>query len=632
MEDFYLYTSYNNLVFKKILMTDFKSKIETILREKNISYKIISLPDSIGPSVAEHMEFHGFGLDYATATILYKVNGVIIGIIKRSDTDIDVNKVKSFLKVDKVDYASQEDLDKLELKKGVIPLGAIDIKFYLDKKVLEKDFVYGGVGVGHASIKLNPKDIVKLNGAEVVDFTIGIEDIKFKRALSGITPSSTKGLHLGNYFGAVKPHVEFQSKGDCFYFIANMHALNTVFSGKEVEENTMNIFLEYLAFGIDPSKTTFYVQSDIDSIPYLQNVLNNVVTIAELKRMHGYKDKLQGDVQEDQINNGLFNYPVLMAADILIFNPDLIPVGEDQTQHVEITREIANSFNRRYGNILTIPRLFVKKDVARVKGIDGQRKMSKSLGNDIPIFGEENEVRKQIMKITTDPNRVHATDPGDPDKNVTFDYLELLDFDSARLFEMKEMYKSGTIKDVEIKEELFERFMDYFKDMRQKKQELEKNPDYLYELRAMGADKANMIAEKTLEQVKNAVGFKVPKFLPAQADKIQNSKFKVTYDDFAKLDIRIGTIVVAEKHPDADKLLRLEFDFGTEKRQIIAGIAEVYPDPMVLVGKQLPVIFNLEPRMMRGLESQGMIMATDDENGVVLLNPEKIVPSGSSVR
>lgn len=333
-----------------------------------------------------------------------------------------------------------------------------------------------------------------------------------KRILSGITPSSAKGLHLGNYLGAVKPHVAFQDEGECFYFIANLHALNNVYDPDEVRNNTLNIFIEYLAFGIDPEKTTFYIQSDIETIPYLQTILNNAVTVAELRRMHAYKDKLQNDVDQDSISFGLFSYPVLMAADILLFQPDLIPVGEDQAQHVEIAREIARTFNNRYGDVLKIPDLFIKKDVARVPGIDGKRKMSKSLGNDIPIFADEEIIKKQIMSLTTDPARVHPTDPGDPSKNVAFTYFKLLGYDTAdtgthpSYDEMEQRYRTGKIGDVAIKKILFEYFMQYFADMRARKQDLLKNMDYIHEMRQKGALRANQIAEETLASVKEAVG------------------------------------------------------------------------------------------------------------------------------
>ncbi len=327
-----------------------------------------------------------------------------------------------------------------------------------------------------------------------------------KRILSGINPSSSKGLHLGNYLGAVKSHVEFQDKGECFYFIANLHSLNTVFNKQEVMDNTMNIYTEYLAFGIDPEKTTFYVESDIPEIPYLQTILNNVVTVSELKLMHAYKDKMKEEVGHDAISMGLFSYPVLMAADILVFDADIVPVGEDQTQHVEICREMARTFNNRYGDVLKIPELYIKKEAARVMGIDGERKMSKSLGNDIPVFADEKVIRSQIMAITTDPARIHPTDPGDPEKNIAFNYFELLEYDKDKIEEMKERYKKGTIGDVEIKKLLFDVYMEYFADMRARKEELLKNRDYIHELRIKGAQKAQKIAEDVLRKIKRAVG------------------------------------------------------------------------------------------------------------------------------
>lgn len=327
-----------------------------------------------------------------------------------------------------------------------------------------------------------------------------------KRILSGINPSSSKGLHLGNYFGAAKSHVEFQNEGECFYFVANLHSLNSIFNPKEVEENTNNIFIEYLAFGINPEKTTFYVESDIPEIPYMHTILNNVVTVGELKRMHAYKDKLQTEVAADTISQGLFSYPVLMAADIVLFDIDIVPVGEDQAQHVEICREMARTFNNRYGNVLKIPEVAIKKETARVIGIDGTRKMSKSLGNDLPIFADEKTIKKQIMSIKTDPARIHPTDPGDPKKNITFTYLELLEYDSNKINDMKERYKKGTVGDVEIKNVLYEVYMEYFADMRKQKEEFTKNKDYIHELRARGAGKAHEVASLKLEKIKKAIG------------------------------------------------------------------------------------------------------------------------------
>ncbi len=327
-----------------------------------------------------------------------------------------------------------------------------------------------------------------------------------KRILSMINPSSAKGLHIGNYFGMAKPAIEMQTEGECFYAIANIHSLNTVFEPKELNNNTMNIYAEMLALGIDTQKTVFFVESDIPGISYLQTILNNVVTVAELKRMHAYKDKMAQDADHDTISMGLFSYPVLMSADILLFETDTVPVGEDQAQHVEICREIARSFNNRYGNILKIPELSIKKETARVIGIDGERKMSKSLGNDIPVFAAEEIVKKQIMAIKTDPARIHPTDPGDPSKNVTFSYLELLGYDQNKIHEMKERYKAGNIGDVEIKKLLFEQFMLYFEPYRKKKAELLKNPNEISKKRKDGALRANEVAEKNIKKILQSIG------------------------------------------------------------------------------------------------------------------------------
>ncbi|MBP6994099.1 tryptophan--tRNA ligase [Candidatus Woesebacteria bacterium] len=326
------------------------------------------------------------------------------------------------------------------------------------------------------------------------------------RILSGITPSSTKGLHLGNYFGMIKRFVALQETGECFYMVANLHALNTVHSAEEIRKNTENIFLQYLAFGIDPEKSVFFVESDVPEIPYLQTILNNVVTVAELKRMHGYKDKLAKDASPDELSAGLFEYPVLMAADILLFDIDTVPVGEDQTQHVEIAREMARTFNNRYGNMLKIPEVKVEKQSARIAGTDGVRKMSKSLGNDLPIFADEKEIFKQIMGITTDPARIHPTDPGDPSKNVCFSYLRLLGFDEERLTEYEERYRSGTVGDVEIKKVLYEAFLQYFKPHRARKAELGSDIGALQRYRQMGGIKAREVATSTIQKIKVVCG------------------------------------------------------------------------------------------------------------------------------
>lgn len=326
------------------------------------------------------------------------------------------------------------------------------------------------------------------------------------RIVSGINPSSARGLHIGNYFGAVERFIKLQSQGECFYFVANLHALNATFDPKEVQRNTDEVFLEYLALGIDPEKSVFFVESDVPEIPYLQTILNNVVTVAELKRMHGYKDKLAKDVDQDTISAGLFEYPVLMAADILLFSPDIVPVGEDQAQHVEITREIARTFNNRYGEIFTIPEPSIEKRTARVIGVDGVRKMSKSLGNDISLFGDEALIKKQIMSITTDPARIRPTDPGDPAKNIAFTYLRLMSYAESEVTELENRYRAGTVGDVEIKHLVIEQFLRIFAPARARHAALKDDTAQLRAIRERGAERARSAAQPHFARIRTACG------------------------------------------------------------------------------------------------------------------------------
>jgi len=326
------------------------------------------------------------------------------------------------------------------------------------------------------------------------------------RYFSGITPSSAKGLHLGNYLGAVQQHVALQGQGETIYFIANLHSLNTVYDPALVASNTLNTYIDWLALGLDPAKSIIFVQSDIPAIPQLQTILNNCVTLAEMKRMHAFKDKLAENADTDTISMGLFNYPILMSADILAFEPDFVPVGEDQAQHLEICREMARTFNNRYGDILKIPELKLHKTTARVLGNDGERKMGKSLGNDLTIFAEEKEVRQQIFATITDRNRIHPTDPGDPDKNVIFSWMRMLDFDREKQADYEARYRAGTVGDVEVKKVFYEHFLDYFKTHRARRTELEKDEASIRQIMAQAAAQANQIAEEVLAKVRTAVG------------------------------------------------------------------------------------------------------------------------------
>lgn len=223
-----------------------------------------------------------------------------------------------------------------------------------------------------------------------------------KRILSGIQSSGT--LHLGNYFGMMRPSINLQDDNECFYFIANFHALTQLPDPELLRQRTINVALDFLACGLDPQKTVFFRQSDVPLVQELSWILSCLTPVGMLERCHSYKDKLS---HGQEANHGLFAYPVLMAADILLYDSDFVPVGKDQKQHLEVTRDIAIRFNNRYGNILVVPDGLISEDVAVIPGIDGQ-KMSKSYGNAIEIFGEGKPVRQKFMKIVTDSTPVEA--------------------------------------------------------------------------------------------------------------------------------------------------------------------------------------------------------------------------------
>ncbi len=327
-----------------------------------------------------------------------------------------------------------------------------------------------------------------------------------KRILSGITPSGSK-LHIGNYFGAVKPQIDFQdSDHQTLYFVSDLHALTTVKDKTILEDNIRNVILDYLALGIDPEKTIFFRQSDVSEHSELAIVLANYISFAQMQRMHAYKDKLSKGADVN-INMGLFNYPILMAADILLYQVDGVPVGEDQRQHIELARDIAENFNKVVKkDFFKKPEPIISKDLGKVIGTDGKRKMSKSLGNIIGIFDDEKVIKKQIMSCFTDPNRIKATDPGVVEGNPVFIFHDLLNQNKEEVADLKARYLKGTVGDVEVKEKLFNAHLEYFKEERALRKNLENDPELIKKILESGKNRAKEIAEKTIKEVYEIVG------------------------------------------------------------------------------------------------------------------------------
>ena len=317
------------------------------------------------------------------------------------------------------------------------------------------------------------------------------------RVFSGIQPSGR--LHIGNYFGAMRQHIQMQQGNDCFFFIADYHALTSNPAPKDVSEFTLSVAMDYIALGLDTEKTIFWRQSDVPEVTELTWLLSCVTPKGLLERCTSYKDKVAQGLSP---NHGLFAYPVLQAADILIYKSDVVPVGADQKQHIEVTRDIAGYFNNAYGEIFVLPKDHIIDSVAVVPGIDG-RKMSKSYGNTIEMFEPEKSIKNKVMKIVTDSTPVEA--PKNPEKCNVFALLKL--FASAEeIKQWEDRYRKGGMGYGEVKKRLAELIVEYFRPYRQKRTELESNPDYLRQILAKGAQRARAVAVKTLIEARKAVG------------------------------------------------------------------------------------------------------------------------------
>ncbi len=318
-----------------------------------------------------------------------------------------------------------------------------------------------------------------------------------KRSLSGIQPSGT--LHLGNYFGAMKQFIENQNIYEGFYFVADYHSLTSLTDPELLRESTKNVILDYLALGLDPEKSTLFLQSDVPEHVELAWFLANVTPVGLMERGHSYKDKTSKGIPA---NTGLLTYPILMASDILIYDSDVVPVGKDQKQHLEMTRDIAMKFNQQYGiDFFKLPEDLIMESLAVVPGTDGQ-KMSKSYKNTINMFAPKNVLKKQVMSIVTDSAELE--EPKNPDNNISALYK--LFASEEKYQEMREKFIAGGYGYGHAKKELLEAILEYFGEARAKREELEKNPEYVEEVLRKGAIKARSIAIKKLSEAKKIVG------------------------------------------------------------------------------------------------------------------------------
>ncbi|MCH8912328.1 MAG: tryptophan--tRNA ligase [Planctomycetes bacterium] len=317
------------------------------------------------------------------------------------------------------------------------------------------------------------------------------------RVLSGIQPSGK--LHLGNYFGAMKQHIALQEEHECFFFVANYHALTTIQNPPELRELTRDVALDYVAMGLDPNKAALFRQSDVPEVTELTWILATVTGKGLMERAHSYKDKIAKGIQPSM---GLFNYPILMASDILIYRPNAVPVGKDQVQHIEMTQDMAGHFNNTYKcDVLVRPEPLLG-EAPFVPGIDGQ-KMSKSYGNHIELFDDPKVVKKRIMSIKTDSTPVEA--PKNPDDCNAYAILKLL-ADEAEAADWAKRYRAGGVGYGEVKKRIVELFEQEFGPARERRAELAARPQEMEDILTAGAKRARKEAQETMELVREACG------------------------------------------------------------------------------------------------------------------------------
>jgi tryptophanyl-tRNA synthetase len=333
----------------------------------------------------------------------------------------------------------------------------------------------------------------------VESWTLSVERCKRMRILSGIQPSGL--LHIGNYFGMMKPAIALQDEGEALYFIADYHALTSVRDPDVVRENVRRAAVDFLAAGLDPERAALFKQSDVPQVTELTWILSTVAPKGLLERAHSYKDKLARGLAPMV---GLFSYPVLMAADILIYDSDIVPVGKDQKQHIEITRDLAGKMNEQFGQIFKLPEARINPQTQVVPGLDGQ-KMSKSYGNNIDIFGDEKETRKRVMSIVTDSTPVEA--PKDPAKSTIFQLYSLF-ASKDEIESMRERFQTGGTGYGDFKKELFEKLWEYFSPMRKRREKILADKLYIDNVLLLGAKRANEVADDVMTRVRAAVGLR----------------------------------------------------------------------------------------------------------------------------
>jgi tryptophanyl-tRNA synthetase len=451
--------------------------------------------------VVDCMRYLGLPISEGFSTLIMKADDRYVAIIRRDDCQLNLNRACKAIGCVKLTLASPAEFEELtHLPSGAAQAYNPGIPTYLDQKLFDKEYLMGGSGSLSVTTRYKSADLKKIPDSYVVD----IADIKAKQViLTGDTPSGK--LHIGHYVGTLENRVKLQHEYETYILLANVHAYaNDYRQFEKINRDVYDVYLDNLSVGIDPEVSTIYLESEIPETMELYSYFMTMVTHARAMRNPSVKEEII--YKKLDATMAFIAYPILQAADILGFKANLVPVGEDQSPVVEQTREIARDFNKAFGDIFPIPEAMIGR-VARLIGTDGQKKMSKSGGNSILLSDDEATLKKKINSCYTDPNRIHATDPGEVEGNPVFEYHRAFNPDKAEVADLEARYKVGQVGDREVKDKLFVALNNFLMPIREKRKFYEDRPEVAKEILSAGNQRARKIVTATLGEVKEKMGF-----------------------------------------------------------------------------------------------------------------------------
>jgi tryptophanyl-tRNA synthetase len=472
----------------------FNNAITKKLKEKGISFEVIENPPI--KTVEDGVKFLRIEADNIVPTLILKADGKLLAVLKRGDQQLDLEAVKRYLKVKNLTIANKEEiLEKLGAAKGAIPM-VTGLPTLMDETVLEKEYIYGGIGDFRRTLKIRPADLKNITKAKVINM------IKKHRVFSGLRPTNI--LHLGNYLGAIKGQIELQNKSDfdCIYSVVDLHGITTPFNPKTLQKQIRELVLDLLGAGLDPKKCHLMVQSQVPEHVELAYLLGTIYPVSRLEDLPTYKDKKIENPQ--YLNMGLLYYPVLMAADILVYKADTIPVGKDQLPHIEVAREIARTFNRMYSKTFPEPKAYLMPG-AYVPSLKGEGKMSKSIeGSYILLTDDLQTIRKRLAGAPTDSGRGSVIPKEGGVANLLV-LVELFEGKEARQ-EYERQYLNEGIRYDRLKDNLAIAIYKELEPIQERRKYYEDNFELVEGILEEGREYCSQIAQETLSEVKKKMG------------------------------------------------------------------------------------------------------------------------------